>query len=144
MSALSQENHHDTLNTAAATPACCQFCPGRVFRRSRLRFSDVRSLLLLRYPVRCMLCNKRQLVTFATAGLSFSSRVKQVQTRGRTQEWSGTDSSAEIDKTHAPSLVGGMNFSPLPVREPVAMPSLKGVTIKGVKPAAAKEDDPSA
>ena len=144
MAALSHENHSDTPNTAGATPARCQFCPGRAFRRSRLRFSDVTSLLLLRYPVRCMLCSKRQLATFTTAGLSVSSSVKQVKTRDRVQEWSGADSGMDVAEPHEPSLVGGSNFSPLPVRPPVAMPSLKGLTLKGVRPAAAEEDEPSA
>jgi hypothetical protein len=141
MTALSHENHPESPNTAGATPARCQFCPGRAFRRSRLRFSDVPSLLLMRYPVRCMLCSKRQLVTFTTAGLSVSSSVKQLKTRDRAQEWSGADPSAHVAEPHEPSLVGGSTFSPLPVRQPMTMPSLKGVTIKGVRPA--EEDDPS-
>ena len=59
----------------------CQFCVGRNFRRSRLRRTDVKQLLLLRYPVRCLRCSQRQMVSFSVAGISVPSHVKHVPER---------------------------------------------------------------
>jgi hypothetical protein len=55
----------------------CQFCPGHEFRRSRLRQNDLRHILLMRYPVRCLRCAQRQLVSFTVAALSLSSSTRQ-------------------------------------------------------------------
>jgi hypothetical protein len=54
----------------------CQFCIGQSFRRSSLRLEDLTQLFLMRYPVRCLRCNRRQLVSFAVAGISLSSKTK--------------------------------------------------------------------
>ena len=59
----------------------CQFCVGRNFRRSRLRTMDVKELLLMRYPVRCLRCSQRQMVSFSVAGISVPSSVKHVPER---------------------------------------------------------------
>ncbi len=48
----------------------CHFCGNTRFRRSRVRVFDVRELLLLRYPLRCMRCNQRQYGSFLIAGLA--------------------------------------------------------------------------
>ena len=55
----------------------CQYCPGRVFRRSRLRSRDLQDLLFMRYPVRCLRCGQRQMVSFTIAGVSVPSHIKQ-------------------------------------------------------------------
>ena len=54
----------------------CQFCSGQNFRRSSLRGEDFRQILLMRYPVRCLRCSQRQMVSFTIASLSLSSSVK--------------------------------------------------------------------
>ena len=62
----------------------CQFCVGRNFRRSRLRRTDLKQLLLMRYPVRCLRCSQRQMVSFSVAGISVPSHVKHVPERSGT------------------------------------------------------------
>ena len=52
----------------------CPFCGNGNFRRSRLRFSDLVELLLLRYPVRCTRCSQRQYVEISIALLSFAPK----------------------------------------------------------------------
>ncbi len=59
----------------------CQYCVGRNFRRSRLRRTDFKQLLLMRYPVRCLRCSQRQMVSFSVAGISVPSHVKHVPER---------------------------------------------------------------
>lgn len=59
----------------------CQFCVGRNFRRSRWRKGDLKQLLLMRYPVRCLRCSQRQWVSFSVAGISLPSHVKHVPER---------------------------------------------------------------
>lgn len=59
----------------------CQFCVGRNFRRSRWRKGDIKHLLLMRYPVRCLRCSQRQWVSFSVAGISLPSHVKHVPER---------------------------------------------------------------
>ena len=59
----------------------CQFCVGRNFRRSRLRRTDIKQLLLMRYPVRCLRCSQRQMVSFSVAGISIPSHAKHVPER---------------------------------------------------------------
>jgi hypothetical protein len=48
----------------------CQFCSHQSFRRSSLRSSDFKQILLMRYPVRCLRCGQRQMVSFTVAGIS--------------------------------------------------------------------------
>jgi hypothetical protein len=66
---------------ARGMPFQCQFCPGQAFRRSRLRSSDLRDILMMRYPVRCLRCSQRQMVSFTIAGISVPSHVKQRRAR---------------------------------------------------------------
>jgi hypothetical protein len=54
----------------------CQFCSGQEFRRSTLRSDDFSQILLMRYPVRCLRCGQRQMVSYTVASLSLSSSVK--------------------------------------------------------------------
>jgi hypothetical protein len=61
------------LDPRNGVPIQCQFCSGRSFRRSSLRGDDFTQILMMRYPVRCLRCNQRQLVSFTVASLSLSS-----------------------------------------------------------------------
>jgi hypothetical protein len=63
----------------------CQFCIGQSFRRSSLRLEDLTQLFLMRYPVRCLRCNRRQLVSFTVAGISLSSKTKPRRRRRTTE-----------------------------------------------------------
>jgi DNA-directed RNA polymerase subunit RPC12/RpoP len=62
-------------------PIRCQYCSGQSFRRSSLRSQDLTEILLMRYPVRCLRCSQRQLVSFTVAGISISSSIK-IKKRG--------------------------------------------------------------
>jgi hypothetical protein len=57
-------------------PIQCQFCSGQSFRRSTLRGDDFTQILLMRYPVRCLRCSQRQMVSYTIASLSLSSSIK--------------------------------------------------------------------
>jgi hypothetical protein len=54
----------------------CHFCSGQSFRRSTLRSDDFTQILLMRYPVRCLRCGQRQMVSYTIASLSLSSSIK--------------------------------------------------------------------
>jgi hypothetical protein len=75
---------------ASGVPIHCNFCPGQSFRRSRVRSKDLKHLLLMRYPVRCLRCSQRQLVSFTLAAISVPSHVKQRKARKESQpkQWS--------------------------------------------------------
>ncbi len=45
----------------------CPSCGSSHFRLSRLRFSDLFHLFILRYPVRCRLCRERSHVSLPNA-----------------------------------------------------------------------------
>jgi hypothetical protein len=85
---------NDSLITApfiaAGLPIQCQFCPCQSFRRSRVRMADIKQMFLMRYPVRCLRCSQRQLVSFTIAGISVPSHVKQRRARHASQlkHWS--------------------------------------------------------
>lgn len=68
-------------NPSLGVPIRCQFCVGQRFRRSRLRAADLKHLLLMRYPVRCLFCSQRQMVSFTVAGVSLPSHVSQPKKR---------------------------------------------------------------
>jgi hypothetical protein len=57
-------------------PIQCQFCSGQSFRRSTLRGDDFTDILLMRYPVRCLRCSQRQMVSYTIASLALSSSIK--------------------------------------------------------------------
>ncbi|MBB5340349.1 hypothetical protein [Tunturiibacter gelidoferens] len=65
----------------SGAPIRCQYCSGQSFRRSTLRSQDLTEILFMRYPVRCLRCSQRQLVSFTVAGLSISSSIK-IKKRG--------------------------------------------------------------
>jgi hypothetical protein len=48
-----------------------------------VRTDDLRQLLFMRYPVRCLRCAQRQLVSFTVAALSLSSSTKQPRPKRR-------------------------------------------------------------
>jgi hypothetical protein len=64
------------LDPRNGVPIQCQFCSGQAFRRSTLRGDDFSQIFLMRYPVRCLRCSQRQLVSFTIASLSLSSSIK--------------------------------------------------------------------
>lgn len=70
-----------------AVPIQCQYCSSQSFRRSRLRSEDFWSMLLMRYPVRCLRCNQRQLVSFTVAGISLSSLTHHPRTVRTEDTW---------------------------------------------------------
>ena len=108
--------------------AQCEFCAGKGFRRSHLQIKDVLPLLMLRYPVRCLSCSKRQAVNLVLAKRALPSAIKQVRELRSKDQWSGWNSSdPEATGTIAP---GGRAFSALPVHAPISMPELKGMNLK--------------
>jgi hypothetical protein len=64
------------LDPYHGVPIQCQFCSGNDFRRSTLRSEDFSEIILMRYPVRCLRCGQRQLVSYTVASLALSSSVK--------------------------------------------------------------------
>ena len=81
------------LSAGGGIPIQCQFCVGRAFRRSRLRSSDLSQLFLMRYPVRCLRCSQRQMVSFTVAGISIPSHVRHKQRRGSAER----DAQPDVD-----------------------------------------------
>ena len=77
MPAAAHASHANPHHSSSGVPIRCQFCAGQRFRRSRLRFADIKQLLLMTYPVRCLFCSQRQMVSFTVAGVSLPSHVKQ-------------------------------------------------------------------
>jgi hypothetical protein len=76
-----EELHTAAVMTSSGVPIQCQYCPGRSFRRSRLRSADVKEILMTKYPVRCLRCSQRQMVSFTVAGIAVPSHVKQRKAR---------------------------------------------------------------
>jgi hypothetical protein len=86
------ENIYEAAHVGSDVPIQCKFCPGQNFRRSRLRFDDLKLLFFMRYPARCLRCGQRQTVSFTVAGISVPSHVKQRRARREVQEekyWAG-------------------------------------------------------
>lgn len=59
----------------------CQYCPAQSFRRSSVRARDLQDIFFMRYPVRCLRCGQRQMVSFTVASVSVPSHVKQKRHR---------------------------------------------------------------
>ena len=103
----------------------CIFCPGESFRRSRLRPRDFSTLMKLRYPVRCLRCSQRQLVSFALAGLSVPASVKHHRVRTDAESWK-TWTTGDISKPArpnsaspaAPAYPMSIDSGPRPRRKP--------------------------
>ena len=81
-------------------PIQCQYCSGQIFRRSRLRSEDFLQMFLMRYPVRCLRCRQRQMVSFTVAGISLSSLTRHsrpVRTEETWKHWTEpSESSSHI------------------------------------------------
>jgi hypothetical protein len=75
------------IPAANGVPLRCQYCSGQTFRRSTLRPTDFTQILLMRYPVRCLRCSQRQMVSFTVAGISLSSSVKPIRPVTRLKHW---------------------------------------------------------
>ena len=65
----------------------CVFCANTKFRRSRVRFHDLRELLMLRYPMRCMRCNQRQYGYYLTAALASAAKSQNSQVARGSDTW---------------------------------------------------------
>jgi hypothetical protein len=126
MTAAMEHLHENTRG------AQCISCEGRSFRRSRLKASDLGTLLTLHYPVRCLSCSKRQTVPLGDARRAVSSKVKHARAQA--------NESAVPRKR--PSTVGGDSSWSLPVHEPKAMPELHGVTLKHVASSPLNDEKP--
>lgn len=87
--AFGADEEEDYSDERGGVPIRCQFCVGQKFRRSRLRSDDFKSLLLMRYPVRCLRCSQRQLVSFTIAGISLASHVRPQRKRRSVQQKTG-------------------------------------------------------
>ena len=80
----SKQRPHSSHNNAiygevpavSGVPLRCQHCSHQSFRRSSLRVNDLSQIFFMRYPVRCLRCGQRQMVSFTVAGISLSSSVK--------------------------------------------------------------------
>jgi DNA-directed RNA polymerase subunit RPC12/RpoP len=68
--------YSDVSASNNGVPLRCQYCSHQSFRRSSLRAADFTQILLMRYPVRCLRCGQRQMVSFTVASISLSSSVK--------------------------------------------------------------------
>jgi hypothetical protein len=79
--------HLTPLKKMASLGPRCRFCPGREFRRSRFRPRDSVHLLLLRYPVRCLRCRQRQMISVFAAARAESSKVRIERTPEPADTW---------------------------------------------------------
>ncbi len=93
--AFAHDDLDDYAEDRAGVAIRCQFCVGQRFRRSRLRGEDFKGLLLMRYPVRCLRCSQRQLVSFTIAGISLGSHVRPQRKRRSLQQKASTRPPAE-------------------------------------------------
>jgi hypothetical protein len=91
---------YSDVPAARGVPLRCQFCASQSFRRSSLRAADLGQLLLMRYPVRCLRCGQRQMVSFTVAGISIAASIKLQKTVNTAKHWS------ELPKEREPSSTG--------------------------------------
>ncbi len=89
---------------ANGVPLRCQFCSGQTFRRSSLRLSDFTQIFLMRYPVRCVRCSQRQMVSYTVAGISIPSSVKPQRPTSTPKHWAEpTNSNTPQAKSTTPA-----------------------------------------
>lgn len=112
----------DRLTYAKDMGHHCDHCQGTSFRRSRLKGKDLSSLMLMRFPVRCMTCSQRQTVSIRVALRSVSSRAKQVREEQPVRTEQPVSAKPEMAK---PVASASAPRSPLTA----AMPDLHGVTL---------------
>jgi DNA-directed RNA polymerase subunit RPC12/RpoP len=67
---------YDDISSGNGVPIRCQHCSHQSFRRSSLRATDFSQIFFMRYPVRCLRCGQRQMVSFTVAGISLPSSTK--------------------------------------------------------------------
>ncbi len=80
----------------------CDACGYSRFRRSRIRFGDVKELVMMRFPMRCLRCGKREYHDFALAMLSGRSKEHGRLSEG-TDTWkSWTRSSSDVPTSARP------------------------------------------
>src|ERR1700712_2676106 len=97
------------MHSGSGVAIQCQFCPAQAFRRSRLRPEDIKQLLMMRYPVRCLRCSQRQMVSFTVAGISVQSNGKQRKARhtlAQLKHWSEPAKQTVMPDTPATNAVG--------------------------------------
>jgi hypothetical protein len=85
----------------------CQYCPGQMFRRSRLRARDLWPIVRMRYSARCLRCGQRQTVNFMVAGSAVPSHVKQARSLRNTETWK------DFTSNSAPEIAPVGNLAPL-------------------------------
>jgi len=102
----------------------CMYCPGQMFRRSRLRAKDVLLIARMRYSARCLRCGQRQTVNFMVAGSAVPSNVKQARSLRNTETWK------EFTSNSAPEMAPVGKWTPL---QPVIAQTY---TLKDVAPEA--------
>ncbi|HEY9136650.1 MAG TPA: hypothetical protein VIM67_00140 [Terriglobus sp.] len=75
----------------------CPFCGNSHFRRSRLRFTDLAEILMLRYPVRCTRCSQRQFTDLYIAMMSYPPKFRgerMAQDHDSWKNWTGQSASS--------------------------------------------------
>jgi DNA-directed RNA polymerase subunit RPC12/RpoP len=96
----SDEDPYTNVPLARGMPLRCQHCSGQTFRRSTLRSADAWEIVLMRYPVRCLHCSQRQMVSFTVAGISLPSGIKPQKPASTPPHW--TDLPRDSDSHSAP------------------------------------------
>jgi hypothetical protein len=79
----------------------CQFCKGKRFLRSGFRGSDIGSLFLLRYPVRCIRCRQRQFTDFLTASLALAAGSPVYSEQKKRENWGAWTSGSDREAAEA-------------------------------------------
>lgn len=111
----------------------CQFCPGQMFRRSRLRAQDLLLIVRMQYSARCLRCGQRQTVNFMVAGSAVPSNVKQARSLRNTETWK------DFTSNSAPEVAPVGKLAPLsPVTAQVY--TLKDVAPQAPLPAVVTEE----
>ena len=80
--------------TTAAAPSIlrCHFCGGASLRRSRFRATDLPWVLVLRWPVRCRRCSKRQFVFFIDARRIIAANTPELRMQDSWQNFTAGES----------------------------------------------------
>jgi ribosomal protein L37E len=81
----------------------CVACGYSRFRRSKVRFADVKELVMMRFPMRCLRCGKREYHNVALAMLSGRSKDLDARPSEGTDTWkSWTRSSSDVPLSARP------------------------------------------
>ena len=100
----------------------CESCGNKRFRRSRVRFGDMRELMMNRLPVRCMRCGQRQYHEAPFAFLASSVKTQIVRVSEGTDTWRSWTGTATEDGSRPMTTVMGTRAQRLtkPEQEPSA------------------------